>query len=217
MAARLEPKVKIPRLHHCSSQTLHDLIHSPCEYVMRMRCDKGSNSPTLGGDDRRHDERRSWVRMTDQIRIAARTAGEPAASPAKSAVPPTAEVAAEHLQLGYWQFRVDGAAVDLIQALRPEPRIMRYELSDYESTKLASIRIWLRADGSAPQVRTGPGPVTPPVIPASSYTPADRESGPDRAETPAWSDGRSGCLRPALLRWSRSGSACAVSGTAVRS
>jgi hypothetical protein len=32
-----------------SSQTLHDLNHSLGEYVMRLRGDKGSNSPTLGG------------------------------------------------------------------------------------------------------------------------------------------------------------------------
>ena len=32
-----------------NSQTLHDLNHSLCEYVMRLRCDKGANSPTLGG------------------------------------------------------------------------------------------------------------------------------------------------------------------------
>ena len=48
MAARLEPKVKIPRLHYCSFQTLHDLNRSLCEYVMGMRRDKWSNSPTLG-------------------------------------------------------------------------------------------------------------------------------------------------------------------------
>jgi hypothetical protein len=52
--------------------------------------------------------------------------------------------------------QVDVTAVDVIQAPKPEPRIMRYELSDYEWTaanylafiKLASIRIWLRANES---------------------------------------------------------------------
>jgi len=32
--------------------------------------------------------------------------------------------------------RVDGAARDVIQAPKPEPRIMRYELSDYEWTAI---------------------------------------------------------------------------------
>jgi len=40
MAARLEPKVKIPDCITGSSHTLHDLNHSHCEYVMRLRCDK---------------------------------------------------------------------------------------------------------------------------------------------------------------------------------
>jgi hypothetical protein len=30
--------------------------------------------------------------------------------------------------------RLDGIAVDVIQVPKPEPRIMRYELSDYEWT-----------------------------------------------------------------------------------
>ena len=38
----LEPKVKIPGLHHWQLPPLHDLDHSLCEYVMRLRCDKGS-------------------------------------------------------------------------------------------------------------------------------------------------------------------------------
>jgi hypothetical protein len=33
-------------------------------------------------------------------------------------------------------FRVNGAAVDVIQAPKLEPRIMRYELSDYEWTAI---------------------------------------------------------------------------------
>jgi len=33
-------------------------------------------------------------------------------------------------------FRVDGAAVDVIQAPKLEPRIMRYELNDYERTAI---------------------------------------------------------------------------------
>jgi hypothetical protein len=32
--------------------------------------------------------------------------------------------------------RVDGAAADVIQAPKLEPRIMRYELSDYEWTAI---------------------------------------------------------------------------------
>src|SRR5450631_2966760 len=32
----------------------------------------------------------------------------------------------------FWPFAVDGVALDVIQAPKLEPRIMRYELSDYE-------------------------------------------------------------------------------------
>jgi hypothetical protein len=50
-----------------------------------------------------------------------------------SVIAPKAEVnsntATDHL-------RVDGAARDVIQAPKPEPRIMRYELSDYEWTAI---------------------------------------------------------------------------------
>ena len=32
--------------------------------------------------------------------------------------------------------RVDGAARDVVKSPKPEPRIMRYELSDYETTAI---------------------------------------------------------------------------------
>src|SRR5215207_4263191 len=35
-----------------------------------------------------------------------------------------------------WSWRVDGAAREVIQSPKPEPRIMRYELSDYEWTAI---------------------------------------------------------------------------------
>jgi hypothetical protein len=37
-----------------------------------------------------------------------------------------------HWQLPRWVFRVDGIARHVIQTPEPEPRIMRYELTDYE-------------------------------------------------------------------------------------
>src|SRR5207244_9373397 len=39
-------------------------------------------------------------------------------------------------ELAQRPLRVDGTAVDVIQAPKPEPRIMRYELSDYEWTAI---------------------------------------------------------------------------------
>jgi hypothetical protein len=72
---------------------------------------------------------------------------------------------------------VEGIGLDVIQATKPEPRIKRYELTDFEWAaissilpnkprgiprldnrranylafiKLASIRVWLRANESAP-------------------------------------------------------------------
>jgi hypothetical protein len=95
-------------------------------------------------------------------------------------MPPKAEGNSGHLRHRHGPFRVDRAAVDVIQAPKLEPRIMRYELNDYEWTaikpmpqnqphgvrrvndrrvlsanylafiKLASIRIWLRASKSTP-------------------------------------------------------------------
>jgi hypothetical protein len=47
---------------------------------------------------------------------------------------PKAEVISEHWRLHDGPLRVDGAAQDVIQAPKPEPQIMRYELSDYEWT-----------------------------------------------------------------------------------
>jgi organic hydroperoxide reductase OsmC/OhrA len=49
MAMRLEPKVKIPGLHHWQLQTLHDLNHSLCEYVMSLQCDKVIHQLLEGG------------------------------------------------------------------------------------------------------------------------------------------------------------------------
>jgi hypothetical protein len=43
--------------------------------------------------------------------------------------------------------RVEDAALHVIQAAKLEPRIMRYELSDF---RLASIRLWLRVNEFAP-------------------------------------------------------------------
>ena len=48
------------------------------------------------------------------------------------------------------QFDVADAEIGVIQAPEPGPRIMRYELTDFDWTairpfKLAAIRIWLRA------------------------------------------------------------------------
>jgi transposase len=51
-----------------------------------------------------------------------------------SAIPPKAEVNSERLR--HRPVRVDGAARAVIQAPKPEPRIMRYELSDYEWTAI---------------------------------------------------------------------------------
>ncbi len=61
---------------------------------------------------------------------------EPAASPAMSVIPPKAEVNSEHWRPRYGPCRVDDTAVGVIQAPKPEPRIMRYELSDYEWTAI---------------------------------------------------------------------------------
>jgi hypothetical protein len=52
-----------------------------------------------------------------------------------SAVPP-AEVDSGHQRQRHGPFRVDGIAVDAIQAPKPEPRIMRYELNDHEWTAI---------------------------------------------------------------------------------
>jgi hypothetical protein len=53
-----------------------------------------------------------------------------------SAVPPKAEVGSDTSDKATGHFRVDGIAVDMIQAPKPEPRTMRYELSDYEWTTI---------------------------------------------------------------------------------
>jgi len=53
-----------------------------------------------------------------------------------SAVPPKAEVNSEHYLLRIGPLRLDGIAVDLIQAPKLEPRIMRYALSENEWTAI---------------------------------------------------------------------------------
>src|SRR5260370_40361108 len=61
---------------------------------MRLRCDKGTIHQLWEGRVRCLYERRSWVRMTDRIRIAARTQQHEAQSPAAQslAVPSWANV-----------------------------------------------------------------------------------------------------------------------------
>jgi hypothetical protein len=51
-------------------------------------------------------------------------------------VPPKAEVNSEHWWLCSQLLLLDAIAVDVIRAPIPEPRIMRYELSDYEWTAI---------------------------------------------------------------------------------
>jgi hypothetical protein len=51
-------------------------------------------------------------------------------------MPPKAEVNPEHFRQRHRPLRVDGAGRDVIQAPKPEPRIMRYQLSDYEWTAI---------------------------------------------------------------------------------
>jgi transposase len=53
-----------------------------------------------------------------------------------SAVTPKAEVNSERQRPRYGPLRVDDPAVGVIQALKPEPRIMRYELNDFEWTAI---------------------------------------------------------------------------------
>ena len=49
---------------------------------------------------------------------------------------PKAEVKSGYRHLVRWASAVDRVAQRVIQALKPEPRIMRYELSDYEWTAI---------------------------------------------------------------------------------
>jgi len=53
-----------------------------------------------------------------------------------SAVLPKAEVKLAYWRLHRWALRVDGSTRHVIQAPKPEPRIMRYELSGYECTAI---------------------------------------------------------------------------------
>jgi len=64
-----------------------------------------------------------------------------------TAIPPKAEVNSEHYDNATGLFRVDGIAVDVIQAKKPEPRTMRYELSDYEWTTINGI-FWVLRSGA---------------------------------------------------------------------
>jgi hypothetical protein len=41
--------------------------------------------------------------------------------------------------------RIDGAPLDVIQASKPEPRIMRYEFSEHESTAIKPMLLTSRA------------------------------------------------------------------------
>ena len=59
-----------------------------------------------------------------------------AANLAMSVMPPKAAVKQALGIRRYGPLRVDGAARDVIQAPKPEPRIMRYQLSDYEWTAI---------------------------------------------------------------------------------
>jgi hypothetical protein len=75
---------------------------------------------------------------------------DPAASSAMSAVTPKAEVNSERERPRYGPLRVDDPAVGVIQALKPEPRIMRYELNDFEwtATTYAAAPFSMRTDDS---------------------------------------------------------------------
>ena len=53
-----------------------------------------------------------------------------------SAMPPKAKVYSEHYRLRDRPLRIGGTAVDMIQAPKLEPRIMRCELSDHEWTAI---------------------------------------------------------------------------------
>ncbi|WP_296337733.1 hypothetical protein [Reyranella sp.] len=53
-----------------------------------------------------------------------------------SVVTPKAEVKPECWRPRYGSLRVDDPAVGVIQALEPEPRIMRCELDDFEWTAI---------------------------------------------------------------------------------
>jgi hypothetical protein len=79
-----------------------------------------------------HAQRSVWAGLFRVIRDRV----ERAASSVKSAMPPKGEVDSEQLRLRHRPLLVDGVAVDLIQAPKPEPRIMRDELSDYEWTAM---------------------------------------------------------------------------------
>jgi hypothetical protein len=54
-------------------------------------------------------------------------------------MPPKAKVYSERWRLRDRPIRIDGTTVDMIQALRLEPRIMRYELGDDEWTAIKAM------------------------------------------------------------------------------
>jgi hypothetical protein len=56
-----------------------------------------------------------------------------------SGMPPKAEVNSEDRRNRHGLLRLDGVAVDVIQAPKLEPPIMRYELSDYEWTAIKPV------------------------------------------------------------------------------
>ena len=70
-----------------------------------------------------------WGNRLRRLRVF-RDRGQPVASPAVSAMPPKAEVNSEH-QPASLQAGIDGAPPDVIQASKPEPRIMRCEFSEH--------------------------------------------------------------------------------------
>src|SRR5206468_11430373 len=71
-----------------------------------------------------------------------------------------AEISSWHWRHRHGPFWVDGAAVDVIQAPKLEPRIARYELSDYEWTAISRCRRTSRAAFGAAYLRwpDSPGP-----------------------------------------------------------
>jgi transposase len=83
---------------------------------------------------------RSWRSRTQHLLYRGplrvnRYTGYPTASPAMSPMP-KAEVNSEHWRLRYRPTRLDGVGRDMIQAPKPEPPTMRYELSDNERTAI---------------------------------------------------------------------------------
>jgi hypothetical protein len=74
-------------------------------------------------------------------------------------ITPKAEVNSERPRYGRW--RADDPAVGVIQALKPKPRIMRYELNDFEWTAIKPMLpnkpCGVRRVRHAPSLGTVPG------------------------------------------------------------